>query len=191
MVSKSKEIWKPIEGYEDRYEISNLGRVKSFARKDSNNHLLKERILKPKINRDGYFYLQLCNDGNKKGFFVHRLVACAFIDNPHNYPIINHKDENKLNNNVSNLEWCTVLYNNRYGTKGIRTGKHFAKAVVQLTLEGVYVDTFKSLHEISRKYGYAPINISRCCNHVPRKFSAYGYKWLFESEYKELKRYGK
>lgn len=184
------EEWKPIEGYEDRYEISNFGRVKSLERKDLNNHLLKERILKPKINRDGYSYLQLCYDGNKKGFFVHRLVAAAFIDNPNGYPVVNHKDENKQNNYVSNLEWCTVLYNNRYGTKAIRTGEHYAKAVVQLTMEGDYIRTFKSLHDVYRKFGYAPINISRCCNHVPKKLSAYGYKWLFESEYKELNKNG-
>lgn len=97
------EVWKPIEGYEGRYEISNFGRVKSLERKDLNNHLLKERILKPKINKDGYSYLQLCYDGNKKGFFVHRLVAAAFIFNPNGYPVVNHKDENKQNNYVSNL----------------------------------------------------------------------------------------
>ena len=104
-----EEIWKDIQGYEGLYRVSNLGRVKSF-------HKAKEHILSPGKDKDGYFQVQLYKNGINKMRKVHRLVAQAFISNPNNLPQINHKDENKQNNNVDNLEWCTNEYNHNYGT---------------------------------------------------------------------------
>ena len=107
------EIWKNIVGYEGKYQISNLGRVKSL--KDRYGY--RERILKPSTNKRGYKKVVLVKVGEKrKTFLVHRLVAEAFIPNPNNYSEVNHKDENPSNNNVDNLEWCTRKYNINYGT---------------------------------------------------------------------------
>ena len=88
------------------YQVSNLGRVKSLG----NSKTRKEKILKPEI-RTGYYSVNLCKSGKRKKHRVHRLVAQAFIENPKNLPVINHIDENKLNNCVENLEWCTHEYN--------------------------------------------------------------------------------
>ena len=102
-----KEIWKDIKGYEGIYQISNLGQVKSLHNKLGQ----KELIMKQNLKRNGYYQIRLKNNGKQKDYIVHRLVAQAFIDNPMKLPCINHIDENKTNNNVENLEWCTVEYN--------------------------------------------------------------------------------
>ena len=113
------EEWRDIEGYEGLYQVSNLGRVKSLARvvmrSDGKPNTVNEKILKDGITK-GYCAVVLCKDRKKKMYKVHRLVAMAFLSNPHNLPEVNHKDENKKNNRVDNLEWCTSLYNNNYGT---------------------------------------------------------------------------
>ena len=101
----NKEIWKKIKDYEN-YMISNFGRVKSLKR---------NLILKPEIRRQ-YYSVQLYKNKNQNNFQIHRLVAITFIKNPHNLKYVNHKDENKLNNHVDNLEWCTASYNTNYGT---------------------------------------------------------------------------
>lgn len=103
------EIWRDIEGYEGLYQVSNFGRVKSLNKR-------KGRILKPIKDHFGYLRVNLYKDFKYKIHKVHRLVAQAFIENPNNYPIINHKDEDKTNNKVENLEWCNHQYNNNYGT---------------------------------------------------------------------------
>ena len=112
-----KEIWKDIEGYEGRYQISNRGNVKSL----NYNHNGKEKILKPIINnKHGYAYVGLHLEGKTKNYYIHRLVAIAFIPNPDNLPEVNHRDENKENNTVENLEWCDRAYNCNYGTHNKR-----------------------------------------------------------------------
>lgn len=108
-----EEVWKDIKNYEGLYQISTYGRVKSFPRKGA---LRKEKVLKPyKDGKNYYFVVGLHKDGKKQYKLIHRLVADAFIPNPNNLPIVNHKDENKENNNVDNLEWCTYKYNSNYG----------------------------------------------------------------------------
>ena len=102
-----EEIWKDIKEYEGLYKISNIGNVYSVKRK---------KVMSPRYNKArGYLDVLLTRNKKRKRFYIHRLVAKEFILNPNNYPIINHKDENKLNNNMENLEWCTVKYNNNYG----------------------------------------------------------------------------
>ena len=96
------EIWKPIKNYEELYEVSNLGNVR-------NAKTLK--ILCKIKHRQGYQMTSLYKDGKQKYFLIHRLVAIAFIENPKNLEEINHIDENKENNNFSNLEWCDRIYN--------------------------------------------------------------------------------
>ena len=112
-----QEIWKDIVGYEGFYQISNFGNVKSLSRKcgtKSKKYTCQERILK-KRETCGYYSVMLYKDGKTKQLKCSRLVAQAFIPNPNNLPCVNHKDENKHNDIVSNLEWCTVKYNSNYG----------------------------------------------------------------------------
>ena len=108
-------VWKDIKGYEGIYQISNYGEVMRLMSYDSRGHLRSSKILKQRTNQYGYLQLGLHKDGVEKKYLVYRLVAENFIDNPNNYPEINHKDENKQNNSVSNLEWCDRNYNVNYG----------------------------------------------------------------------------
>lgn len=105
-----EEIWKDIKNYEGLYQISNLGNIKALP-KIRGRALVKEKILKPKIGQRGYKQIVLSKNNVKKGACIHRLVAIAFIPNTENKPFINHKDGNKINNCVSNLEWCTCREN--------------------------------------------------------------------------------
>lgn len=107
------EIWKDIEGYIGKYQISNLGRVKSLKRyikptsPNQKTKTCKEKILKTCIGSHGYYHVSL--EGKK--YCIHKLVAKAFIENKENFNCVNHKDGNKLNNSIENLEWCNYLYN--------------------------------------------------------------------------------
>ena len=166
------EEFKEIIGYEGWYWISNLGNVKS-----------KFRQLKPCINKDGYYVVNLCKENHMKTFYVHRLVALHFIDNPDNLPQVNHKDECKTNNCVTNLEWCTQQQNHDYGTRNERTGrsqmnKQGSKALLQYDLQGNFIKEFPSVSEASREFGKSQANISRCANGF--KNQAYGFIWKFK-----------
>lgn len=111
------EEWRAIKGYEGLYEVSNFGNVRSLERKVYRRFSwvkLKGKILKP-ANIKGYCKVVLCKNGESKLLALHRLVAETFIPNPNQYPEVNHIDENKSNNNVNNLEWCTHSYNMNYG----------------------------------------------------------------------------
>ena len=119
-----KEEWRPVDGYEN-YEVSNFGRVKSlnYHRTD------KEGILKPGKNKDGYLYVGLCRNGKMKYFKVHKLVAEAFLPNPECFEQVNHKDEDKTNNCVSNLEFCDAKYNSNFGSRNKRIASALSKPV--------------------------------------------------------------
>ena len=124
------EEWRDIRGYEGIYKISNLGRVKRLAyeiqnpspRANGSMLKFKEHLLTPRRITHGYLSVALYKKGTRKDYKLHRLVAEAFIPNPENKPEINHKDENKANNEVINLEWCTHKYNSNYGTRPKRIG---------------------------------------------------------------------
>lgn len=111
-----QEIWKNIKNYEGLYKISNLGRVKSLP-KYAGRSYRKEKILKTYLDKNGYVKVILCKNNRTRFLSIHRLLAEAFIPNPNDYPQINHKDENKQNNSLNNLEWCTCKYNINYGTR--------------------------------------------------------------------------
>lgn len=125
MIFNMMEEWRPVVGYEGLYEVSNTGRVRSFDRyvKYSNGqiHLHKGKVLSPGKNTKGYLSVVLNCSGKRKTITVHRLVTEAFIPNPDNLPEVNHKDEDKTNNRVENLEWCDRNYNLNYGTARIRS----------------------------------------------------------------------
>ena len=114
------EVWKPILEFQGLYEVSNIGRVRRVAHYE-NNRFFGERIKITRPDKDGYETVALYHGRQcVKTRKVHRLVAEAFIENPDNLPQINHKDENKMNNHVNNLEWCDCVYNNNYGTRNQR-----------------------------------------------------------------------
>ena len=152
-----KEIWKPVEGYEKLYEISNLGRVKSLK-------YGKERILKPEKDKYGYLRVQLWRDGKYKMFLAHRLVAIAFIPNPKGFEQVNHLDEVKTNNCAENLEFCDAKYNSNYGTRTKRQAAARSKAVETSKYEDFreICLRFSSTSEAGRN-GYNQSAVAACC----------------------------
>ena len=168
-----EEIWKDIKDYEGHYQVSNLGRVKSIK-------FGKEIILKQHINiKGGYYYVCLLKNGKHKNYYVHRLVAEAFIPNSYNLPQVNHRDENKLNNNVDNLEWCTNEYNHNYGTINERISQSQSKPVLQYDLNGNLIKEWKSVNECGRN-GFNQGDICKCCN--GKRKTAKGFIWVYKNE---------
>lgn len=172
------EVWKSVVGYEDYYEVSNFGRVKSLERVDCRGRLQEERILKPAKNRGGYLYITFSKIRKQRSLMIHRLVAEVFIENPDNLPQVNHKDENKENNRVENLEWMTAKKNANYGTRNERMTKAKSKPVYQYTLDGEFVKEWPSANEVQRQTGWWQPIISSCCR--GKKKSAYGYIWKYK-----------
>jgi len=165
------EIWKDIRGFEGRYQISNKGRVKNAK---------TGTILKPYLRKNGYLYVRPYKDGKNHDKSVHGLVAEAFITNPHNYSEVNHKDENKTNNDVSNLEWCNHSHNINHGTRNKRVAEKLSKAVFQIDLNGNIVDKFYGLHEAHRQTGVDFRNIQKCCKGLCKTVG--GYMWRYANE---------
>ena len=124
-------------------------------------------------NENGYIRIGLTKDGKRKMFQVHQLVAQTFLENPNNYSQINHKDENKINNNAEILEWCSPKYNSNYGTRNEKV----SKKVYQYTLDGEFVREWKSIKECGRN-GFVSGNIYKCCNGKRNKHK--GYKWEYK-----------
>ena len=198
------EEWRDIDGYEGLYKISSFGRVLSVPRP-----LSRGGIRKFSICNSGYYTVSLCKDGISKTIMVHRLVANAFIPNPLGPKEVNHKDERKTNNNVSNLEWCSREYNESYGTKRARSvashdykassmkaaanhdykaiGLRRRKPVLQFDLNGEIVRCWSGLCEISEKLGFGKGNIYCACRRKGygkyKQGIAYGFKWFYKEDY--------
>lgn len=173
-VSYVGEVWKDIKDYEDEYEISNLGRVRNKKTK---------KILKTWLNHNGYLRVELSKNGKHKFYFVHRLVYEAFIGEIPEGMQVNHKDENKQNNILSNIDTLmSPKQNLNYGTRNERSSKNRSKSVIQKSLDGKVIKVWSSLHEIQRVLGYSKGNISNCC--VGRNYcnTAYGYLWQYVEE---------
>ena len=171
-MNMTEEIWCPIKGYENIYEVSDQGRVKSLK-------FGKERILKPLRTQKGYLRVSLCKNGEHKMYMVHRLVAQTFIPNPDNLPEVNHKDEDKTNNSVQNLEWCSSKYNANFGTRTKRISDKCSKMVLQFTKDGEFIREWKSIMDVQRNLGYYNGYISSCC--TGKRKSAYNFIWKFKN----------
>lgn len=157
--------WRDISGYEGIYQISNTGEVRNASGK----------ILRQSKNKKGYFQLCLTKNKIERTERVHRLVAKTFIPNPDNLPTVNHKDENKENNCVDNLEWMTFTDNSKYGTRALRCGI----PVYQTDLDGNIIAFFPTMKDAERITGVDRSHISLVCQHSKRRHTAGGYKWEF------------
>ena len=155
-IYKQVELWKPVPNYEGLYEVSSKGRIRKLW-KNSNK-------IKSQDTLRGYKKVTLFKNQVGKRFQVHRLVAQTFIPNPLKLPQVNHKDENPSNNNVENLEWCTGLYNMRYGTAIKRQVEKRSKTVIQMDLAGNIINEFPSTQEAASKLGLSQGLIASCCN---------------------------
>lgn len=187
-----KEIWKWIYGYENMYQVSNFGRVRSVDRyvycEVSPNKLqhIYGKVLKQGTNHKGYPIVYLSKDGKQKTITVHRLVALTFIENPLNLPQVNHIDGDKTNNQVDNLEWCNNSYNQIHAHKTGLFPKYEdtigwgrpAKAVAMLDLNtGKVLRTFDTLASVKRETGINQFNVRSVC--VGDRHHAGGYGWKF------------
>lgn len=171
-----KEIWKDIKEFEGLYQVSNLGRVKTLNNKKSR----KEKIRKIHNDQRGYLIVYLSKNGNGKFYKVHRLVAQTFIENPLNKPQVNHKDECKTNNVWTNLEWVTRKENMNYGTRTQRaTNKilEHTKKIKQYDLQGNFIKTWNSCHEVEKFFGCPHNSISKCCRGLQNKCCNYIWKY--------------
>ena len=174
-----KEEWKDIKSYRGFYQVSNLGKIKNLKR--------KEVLLKPYISKQGYLNVKLIDPYFKKGnnYLVHRLVAEAFIPNPENKPQVNHKDGNKLNNSVDNLEWVTSSENNQHA---YNTGlnkykqKYFGKPVAQYTKKFDFIKVYPSITTASNETKINLSQISLCCQKRKHRNTAGGYIWRYYNE---------
>ena len=171
-----KGEWRPIPCFENKYIVSNNGKVVSLNFKG----LGIKKEMSPWLHH-GYKQVTLCINGKAKQIPIHRLVALAFIPNPYNLPIINHKDENPLNNRVDNLEWCTTEYNLTYGTAIKRRTEKIKVPILQMTTDGEFVRKFDSAKEAGLSLGVLKYScIIAVCK--GKQKTAYGYKWRYEDE---------
>ena len=179
MDNENNIIWKPVVGYEGTYEVSNTGRVRSVGRYIRNNagskpHWVNGSEKKIIINkyRNGYCELSLIKNGKEKKCKVHRLVAEAFLPNPNNYPQVNHRDGNKQNNNVENLEWCTDKYNKEHAWRtGLATCHNKTPIICTQTNE-----TFPSVAEAARRLKCNKREIFRMMSGNRKSVHGYSFK---------------
>lgn len=160
------EVWKDIENFEGLYQVSSEGKIKSLERVDRKGRIVRERIMHTHYDAQGYVHVKLNKDAKQYTKYVHRLVAQAFIPNPENKETVNHKDENKANNTLENLEWMTMKENANYGTRNERTKAHTDWDALRLKLsdaahkkkiyqlkDGKIVKEWNSITEASRFFG--------------------------------------
>ncbi len=192
------EYWKNIQGFDDVFYISNIGRIKSASRElnypsrcgNPVTRMTKEKMLVLRPTRYGYIQTNLAHNGVNTMWFVHRLVAIAFIPNPYNFPHVNHIDGDKTNNNVENLEWCTNQENQIHAVRmGLNDHSKYEsgkpkKPVVQIDIKtGQIVGRYKSIKEAANAVGQkTSSNIGGVCRGAYGRKTIGGYYWKFESE---------
>lgn len=171
--NSSIEIWSSINGYEGLYEVSSFGRVRSIKKG-------REYILKQYITKQGYMNTILWKGNKMKNFRTHRLVAASFIPNYKNMPYVNHKDENRTNNNYLNLEWCTPKYNSNYGTsrKKCSINNGCNRPVLQLDFEGNVINEFYNISYAAKHTGVSQVLIAQCCR--CEKVRGGDYLWCYK-----------
>lgn len=170
------EVWKDIIGYEGFYQVNNYGNVRSLDRIDCRGRFRKGRQCKKIPTEDGYYKVGLCKNGVEKRYLIHRLVAIHFIDNPQSLECVNHKDENKINNCVDNLEWCTREYNNNYGARNKRIAQTQSIRTAMIDIKtGEVLMVFDSAHIAAKYVNGDESNICKCRN--GKQKTAYGYRW--------------
>lgn len=181
-IKMNKEIWKDIEGYEGIFAVSNHGRIKQYSRiVNSGNgakRIIKEKIFKAYTKPNGYCFIRTSLKSKCINFMIHRLVAEAFIPNPYNLPQVNHKDEDKTNNVVTNLEWCDAKYNSNYGTKNERIAEKISKPIIRLDLKGNVICEYQSAREAARQTGILPSSICNCLKGISKKCG--GSLWQYK-----------
>lgn len=180
---REQEVWKQYPDY-DFIEVSNLGRVRTKDRtvtyKNGKKYHYKGRVLKQKLQKNGYMQVCICMNGKRVWLFVHRMVAITFIPNPNNYPQVNHIDNDRTNNSASNLEWCTPQYNNDYRKNfGTSPAQIFGHHVYAVDLKTGKVLIFKSQREAGRQLGIDPSNIAKVAK--GQQVIAGGY-WFTEDD---------
>jgi hypothetical protein len=163
--------WKPVVGFEERYLVSDSGQVWS---------LYRHKALTPAIDRYGYEKVALCKDGKPHSRTVHRLVAQAFIPNPHNHPTVNHKNEVKTDNRAVNLEWLSIADNDNHGTRNARMADTKCRLPVEQVFEDGTTVRYKGVKDASRKTGINRCCIALCCKNIRK--TAGGYKWRYYDE---------
>lgn len=180
-----KEIWKDIKGYENLYQVSNLGRVRSLDRKVkcfSTSKIIKGKIIKQEISKCGYYRVQLSNKSIVRHYAVHRLVLMAFkpIEDAENL-VVNHLDYNTKNNRLDNLEWCTIKENLEWSRDNINDAvrKSCGKKIYQYDLNDNFIRVYDSCNLAQKETNICNINIRKCCN--KKRKTAGGYKWSFGS----------
>lgn len=186
-MDNSIEIWKDIEGYEGMYQVSNIGRVRALDRvkPNSGGQIAKGHILPQSDNGHGYRFVSLWKFNKGRRFYVHRLVASAFIPNPNNFPIINHKDENKSNNRYENLEWCTQKYNINYGNHMKRLKESYIangnnRPIDVYDKNGAFLKTFDCSNEVCKELGVHRRGLYLVCQGVAKSYK--GYRFAFHGE---------
>lgn len=168
--NNTNEEWRDVVGFEGLYLVSNLGNIFSKS---------KKRLLKFKNNK-GYYNVSLSKNGKPHHKIVHRLVAEAFIPNPEGFREINHKDEDKTNNHVDNLEWCDSKYNLNYGNRRLIAAEHTKKPVFQCDMCGNIIKEWSGAIDASKALKINFRGISRCAHGLRRQYM--GFKWFFKSD---------
>lgn len=175
------EIWKDVNGYENLYQVSNKGRVKTLHKPDQGCSTLDENNIK-KIDdvtrHKGYCLVQLYKDGKKKMVRVHRLVAEAFIPNPMNYSQVNHIDGNKTNNCVENLEWCSGKHNMQHAVEHNLNNCGKQRKIQQLTLDGEVITTYKSIRQAALATNISRDAITYCLKGLQKSTRGFLFKYL-------------
>lgn len=176
------EVWKDINGYRGVYQVSNFGNIRSVDRLDCNKrNRIAGRIIRPGEKGNGYLQVSLVNaEGVRKNHYVHRLVMETFIGKCPDNCEVNHIDEDKKNNNLSNLEYVTHKTNINYGTGINRQVQRHKKAVEQYSINGIFITEYSSTIEAERQTGIWHNNISKVCKNKAK--TAGGYVWRYKGE---------